>query len=98
MEAMEEFLRDFEQGQDEGRYLRCELPQLPLADGQFDLALCSHLLFTYSGQLSCEFHCQAILEMCRVAGEVRVFPHHQEQAQQDRHRKEGGKESGGSRG
>jgi hypothetical protein len=24
---------------------------LPFADRQFDLALCSHLLFTYSGQL-----------------------------------------------
>jgi SAM-dependent methyltransferase len=74
MAAMEDFLLDFEQGKEEGRYLPCELPQLPFADGQFDLALCSHLLFTYSGQLSCEFHGQAILEMCRVAKELRVFP------------------------
>jgi len=74
MVAMEEFLRDFEQGKDEGRYLPCELPQLPFADGQFDLALCSHLLFTYSSQLSADFHVQAICEMCRVAQEVRVFP------------------------
>ncbi len=74
MEAMEEFLRDFDQGKAEGRYLPHELPVLPFADGRFDVALCSHLLFTYSGQLSCEFHCQAMLEMCRVAAEVRVFP------------------------
>lgn len=74
MEAMEEFLADFESGKGEGRYLPHELPCLPFADGEFDLALCSHLLFTYSEQLSAEFHCQAILEMCRVAGEVRAFP------------------------
>jgi hypothetical protein len=73
-EAMETFLADFETGRVEGRYLPHELPELPFGDGQFDLALCSHLLFTYSGQLSAEFHCQAILEMCRVAAEVRVFP------------------------
>lgn len=74
MEAMEEFLGDFEQGKVEGRYLPHELPRLPFADGAFDLALCSHLLFTYSGHLSCDFHRQALLEMCRVAREVRVFP------------------------
>ena len=74
MKAMEEFLADFEEGKIEGRYLPHEMPSLPFEDSQFDLALCSHLLFTYSGQMSAEFHCQAMLEMCRVAGEVRVFP------------------------
>lgn len=74
MTAMEEFLADYETGKNEGRYQVCELPQLPFVDGQFDIALCSHLLFTYSQQLSTEFHCQAILEMRRVAKEVRVFP------------------------
>jgi hypothetical protein len=74
LEAMEEFLRDFELGKGEGRYLPHELPELPLADGKFDLALCSHLLFTYSKHLSLEFHCRAVLEMCRVAREVRIFP------------------------
>ena len=74
MKTMEAFLRDFERGKDEGRYLSHELPQLPFADGEFDLALCSHLLFTYSGQLSLDFHCRGVLEMCRVAREVRVFP------------------------
>ena len=74
MQAMKEFLDDFEAGGGEGRYVAHELPSLPFANGQFDLALCSHLLFTYSGQLSAAFHCQALLEMCRVAEEVRVFP------------------------
>jgi hypothetical protein len=73
-EAMEEFLADYELGQIEGRYVPHGLPELPFADRQFDLALCSHLLFTYSGQLSAEFHCRAALEMRRVAKEVRVFP------------------------
>lgn len=49
-------------------------PCLPFHDREFDLCLCSHLLFTYSEQLSADFHEKAILEMCRVAGEVRIFP------------------------
>ncbi len=74
MAAMEAFLADFEPGLREGRYLPGELPELPFADGEFDLALCSHFLFLYTDHLTCEFHCRAIREMCRVAGEVRVFP------------------------
>lgn len=40
----------------------------------FDLALSSHLLFLYSADLSAEFHVQALLEMLRGSGEVRVAP------------------------
>ena len=49
---------------------------LGCADGPagFDLALCSHLLFLYSEQLGQTLHYQAIQELCRVAGDVRVFP------------------------
>jgi len=36
--------------------------------------LSSHFLFAYSHLLSEEFHIEAIIEMCRVAKEVRVFP------------------------
>ncbi|MBW4490154.1 MAG: hypothetical protein KME12_20430 [Trichocoleus desertorum ATA4-8-CV12] len=32
------------------------------------------LLFTYSNQLSTEFHIQAIAELLRVAPEARIFP------------------------
>ena len=74
MDVMKENHADFEAGKSAGRNLPHELPTLPFNDGAFDLALCSHLLFTYSHQLSAEFHCQAVLEMRRVAGEVRVFP------------------------
>lgn len=72
--AMEGFLSDYEGGRAVGRYLAGELPSLPLADNGFDLALSSHLLFLYSDQLTAEFHLAAVLEMLRVAGEVRVFP------------------------
>jgi len=72
--AMEIFLQDFSAGLREGRYLEAQLPNLPFADNSFELALCSHFLFLYSEQLSRDFHCQALRELCRVAAEVRVFP------------------------
>jgi len=68
------FLADFEEGKRQGRYVDAELPNLPFADGDFDIALCSHFLFLYSEQFSEDFHVTAIQEMCRVAEEVRVFP------------------------
>lgn len=74
MEAMQEFLADYEKGKQEGRYLVESLPSLPFEDKVFDLALCSHFLFLYTEQLSLDFHKQAIKEMCRVAKEVRIFP------------------------
>ena len=72
--AMDLFLEDFPRGSSEGRYVEGALPTLPFEDGTFDFALCSHFLFTYSAQLSQEFHLASILEMCRVAEEARVFP------------------------
>ncbi len=74
LKAMREFLVDYERGRQQGRYLSASLPELPFADGTFDLAISSHFLFTYSHLLSTEFHIQAILELCRVAKEVRIFP------------------------
>lgn len=72
--AMNIFLTDYDQGKREGRYTAHALPLLGFAERCFDLALCSHLLFTYSHLLSAEFHIQSILEMLRVAREVRLFP------------------------
>ena len=74
MAAMQQFLRDFSLGKEQGRYLTAELPQLPFQDDQFNLALCSHFLFSYSDQFSKEFHFNSILELCRIAQEVRIFP------------------------
>jgi len=73
MKAMQEFLEDFPSGLQQGRYMTAELPVLPFENGQFDLALCSHFLFT-DPRLSKNFHLEAITQMCRVAKEVRVFP------------------------
>jgi len=74
MAAMKQFLEDFLLGTSEGRYRIAELPSLPFQDRQFDLALCSHFLFTYSHLLSIDFHLAAVRELCRVAREARVFP------------------------
>lgn len=72
--TMRRFLADYERGKAEGRYLIQALPTLNFADGAFDLALSSHVLLLYSEQLSFDFHLAAVLEMCRVAREVRIFP------------------------
>ena len=74
MAAMEAFLDDFSAGKARGRYVDNELPTLPFADRAFDLALCSHFLFLYSDQLGEAFHHQSLRELCRLAGDVRVFP------------------------
>jgi hypothetical protein len=72
--ALERFLADYDQGLRERRYLEAELPTLPFDSASFGLAVCSHLLFLYSDLLSLEFHVESMRELCRVAGEVRVFP------------------------
>jgi hypothetical protein len=72
--AMERFLADYDAGSREGRYVAAALPRLPFAGARFDLALCSHLLFLYAEQLSLAFHVAGVIEMARVAREVRIFP------------------------
>ncbi len=72
--ALEGFLRDYDAGLREGRYVVGELPSLPFQSGAFGLAVCSHLLFLYSDILSGQFHIAAVRELCRVARDVRLFP------------------------
>ena len=72
--AMEEFLADYDLSRNEGRYVAAALPLLPFRDRAFDLGICSHFLFLYSKQLGQQFHADAIIELCRVADEVRIFP------------------------
>lgn len=74
MEAMGRFLEDFPAGRREGRYRTGSLPMMELDDDSFPLALCSHFLYSYSEQFDGEFHVQSVLELLRVAGEVRIFP------------------------
>ena len=72
--AMQEFLEDYEDGLNEGRYVPESLPYFSFVDKQFQLALCSHFLFLYSEHLNLDFHINSVHEMCRVAHEVRIFP------------------------
>ena len=74
MRAMRLFLEDYEAGKQQGRYVVGELPCLPIPANSFDMALCSHFLFTYSEQYSAEFHIESMMELARIAAEVRVFP------------------------
>lgn len=74
MDAMTNFLRDYEAGKEEGRYINASLPLLPFEDDEFELALCSHYLFLYSEHVNQEQHILSMKELCRVAREVRVYP------------------------
>lgn len=68
------FLADYEQGTAAGRYIIGELPHVTVPGAPFHLALCSHFLFLYSDHFSYAFHRDAILNLLRVATEVRIFP------------------------
>lgn len=72
--VMKKFAEDFDKGKLEKRYLIGELPHLNFKDDEFDLALCSHFLFLYSDHFTYEFHLQSVLEILRIAKEVRIFP------------------------
>ncbi len=72
--AMAQFLADYDEGKEQGRYIDAELPILPFDEGAFDIALCSHFLFLYSDRLNLEFHCESIRQLCRAANDVRIFP------------------------
>ncbi|MEZ4679087.1 MAG: hypothetical protein R2932_33210 [Caldilineaceae bacterium] len=72
--TMERFLADYAGGKAAGRYQTQAVPTLTFPDGHFTLALSSHFLLLYTEQLSLDFHCAAVRELCRVAQEVRIFP------------------------
>lgn len=70
--ALDAFSDDFRRSP--RRYAAAALPDLPFPAGAFDLALSSHLLFTWSDVLDERWHERALRELLRVATEVRVFP------------------------
>lgn len=70
--ALAEFVLDIASRHD--GYVAGALPRLPFRDDAFDLALCSHLLFTWADELGLDWHLAALRELSRVAPEVRVFP------------------------
>lgn len=74
MDAMKAFLNDYDEGRRTSRYVTSRLPMLPFQDNSFDYGLCSHLLFLYSPQLDEQEHIESVLELCRVARDVRIYP------------------------
>ncbi len=73
--GIELFLDDYPQGKLDGRYQQVQPnSSLPFEDYQFELALITHHLFVNYGEKGVEEHLTLILELLRVAGEVRIFP------------------------
>lgn len=74
MNAMKNFLADFEKGKKEGRYVTHMMPDKTLyRDQQFDIGISSHFLLLYAN-LGIDFHIATIQEMLRVCQQVRIFP------------------------
>jgi len=72
-ESYEAFLQDYSEGQADGRYKLMQMPHFPCGDREFELALCTDLLFHTQAQNG--FNSQElVIELLRVADEVRVFP------------------------
>lgn len=72
--AASRFLSDYAHNGD--RYVHANLPATPFPDRAFDLVLSAHFLFLYDDRLSDEFHLEAVRELLRISGQLRVFPLH----------------------
>ena len=73
--AMSNFIKDYDNGKRDRRYIHQELPELSFETDSFDLVLSSHFLFLYSEHFDLQFHIDSIIEMCRVSNnEVKIFP------------------------
>ena len=80
--ALEQFVVAFREHPE--RYQVGSLPNLPVDDDSFDLALSGNFLFAYASlergglmsndDLGLDFHIEAVRELVRVASEVRIFP------------------------
>lgn len=74
MNAMNNFIDDFESGKSEKRYIAHELPnKTDFPNKHFEIGLSSHFLLLYT-QLGVDFHIKAIDEMLRICKEIRIFP------------------------
>lgn len=72
--AIHQFIHDYDQGKQAKRYQIGALPTLNFNDDAYELTLCSHFLFLYSDHYDYPFHYQSVQEMLRVSKEVRIFP------------------------
>ena len=50
------------------------MPSLAFQRCKFDLAICRNFLFVRESDFDVNFQVTSIKEMCRVAGEARIFP------------------------
>ncbi len=72
--ATQGFLKDFETGKKQERYIPHLLPnRTAFKDNYFDLSLSSHFLLLYD-HMGIEFHIQSVTEIMRVSKELRIFP------------------------
>ena len=73
-ENLKIFTRDYDNAIKQKRYFHESLPILEFDNCEFGLALCRHFLFVHNKNFDIDFHIESIKEMCRIAGEVRIFP------------------------
>ena len=73
-QGMQTFFKDFANGYTSGRYCGLAEDKLPFASARFDLALCSNYFFADLPEQNLDFHLHWIHELCRVAGELRIYP------------------------
>lgn len=71
-ETEKKFIQDYADDTQKKRYQIMQLPHLPYATHQFDIALCTNFIFHHS--LSSDEVQMVVRELCRVASEVRIFP------------------------
>ncbi len=74
IKVIQEFITDYAIGKKNHRYQVGELPKLAYENQEFEIALCSHFLFLYSDQIDYDFHLNSVIEMLRIAKEIRIFP------------------------
>lgn len=67
----QQFLQDYPSGKIQARYEAMEIPQLPVGDQHFELALCA-----YQKTVSEQDFYQLVSELARIAKEARIFSVH----------------------
>ncbi|MEI5906648.1 SAM-dependent methyltransferase [Bacillus spongiae] len=73
LSALKDCTNDMKQSSEQ--YVPVTLPSLPFGDGEFDIVLSAHFLFTYADRLDYQFHITTLDELLRVTKkEVRIFP------------------------
>ncbi|NEN99652.1 MAG: hypothetical protein F6K50_30500 [Moorea sp. SIO3I7] len=75
VEILDSFIEDYRNyWQSQEKYITASLPHLPFEDNTFDLATSGHLLFSFQAHFPKTFTIDSLLELARVARDVRVFP------------------------